>query len=116
MQTKELSRQLCELCGIKPKIQCVTCPYFDIEAPECSYKHYEQYPDFSKPENFLKLFNLKFITSLNEEKTFAQHISKTFVATKDEKEFIKQLIHQLETSFEKKAMKQSIREAEWVYE
>lgn len=64
MTTKILSQQLCELCGIEPKIECgFNCPYHDEEAPVCSYqqennKCYEQYPDFEKPSNFVKLLEI----------------------------------------------------------
>lgn len=73
--TKELSKQLCELCGIKPKIKCHPweCPhvgYYKRDKCIINFKPDEEcvkrrdlsgyisYPDFGKPENFVKLFKL----------------------------------------------------------
>ena len=70
MTTKDLSRELCEICGIKPIIRCATCPYFDIDASGCMYplteECYEQYPDFERPKNFVKLLELKIKTKKRE--------------------------------------------------
>ena len=71
---KELSRQLCELCGIEGKV------------------------DFTKPENFVRLFGL--ITKQTKEQnleTMLNHLNVNLSPYMDE-------------------VKQSIREAEWVYE
>lgn len=49
---KTLSEQLCELCGIKPKLNVAK-----------SYKEKQNikdiYPDFENPENFVKLLELE---------------------------------------------------------
>lgn len=67
-----LSQQLCELCGIEPKIlyksksnlSSGTCwktrEEYKNSACNQSWSETEntRYPDFEKPENFVKLFNL----------------------------------------------------------
>lgn len=69
---KTLSQQLCELCGIEPKIlyksksnlSSGTCwktrEEYKNSACNQSWSETEntRYPDFEKPENFVKLFNL----------------------------------------------------------
>lgn len=63
---KELSKQLCELCGIKPKyyfydpmhkefIEIIHKAYLKLKN---EYQTKEVYPDFGKPENFMRLFVL----------------------------------------------------------
>ena len=46
MTNKDLSHELCEICGIKAKI---------IE--DYNGNEYEIFPDFTQPENFVKLLN-----------------------------------------------------------
>lgn len=50
----ELSRQLCEICGIEPKKVEKRCKECNLNMEECGcfdcYK--EIYPDFEQPENF----------------------------------------------------------------
>lgn len=51
--TKELSKQLCELCGIKGK----RVKYETETTDGCiNLGSRLEFPDFSKPENFVKLF------------------------------------------------------------
>lgn len=62
MNNKNLSQQLCKICGIEPQIHFVDCG-----TPECMAEEYRQcfkcpeaspieiYPDFEQPENFVKL-------------------------------------------------------------
>lgn len=73
--TKELSKQLCELCGIKPKIkchpwECLHVGYYKRDKCIINFKPDEEcvkrrdlsgyisYPDFGKPENFVKLLEI----------------------------------------------------------
>lgn len=53
-----LSKQLCEICGIKPKLNCINCPHpCEAACNNCSYSDLI-YPDFESLENFFKLFSL----------------------------------------------------------
>ena len=98
--TKNLSRQLCELCGIKQTV------------------------DFTKPENFVRLFNLKWY--LPDEEYGTQEASLSFYvlfnlsnSSQDwnTEGFIKLLIKALKQHISYvESIKQSIREAEWVYD
>ena len=98
--TKNLSQQLCELCGIKQTV------------------------DFTKPENFARLFGLKWY--LPGEEYGRQECSLSFYvlfnlanSSKDwnTKGFIKLLAKALkEHNPYVELLKQSIREAEWVYD
>ncbi len=54
--TKTLSEELCEICGIKPKI---------IQDNE-DY-HIEALPDFTKPENFVKLLEIMTDETIKEK-------------------------------------------------
>lgn len=58
-----LSKQLCEVCGIEPK--CINCGRTVSEDNPCPEPCNEQkYPDFTKPENYIKLFSL--ITTIED--------------------------------------------------
>lgn len=89
--SNDLSKQLCELCGIKQTV------------------------DFTKPENFVRLFDLPIVN--NGTRTVGYFVVYEFTM-KTIKEFIEGLIIKLErTQFSiTKEVKQSIREAEWVYD
>ena len=153
----DLSRQLCELCGIEPVIEdsCKIsdrywknshkikgihddyvqryCPY-DMECTaECEYFYEKQtYPDFTKPENFVRLLNLpteiiikngRAIPAKNmwwiinmDVKKYGQlapyycddfFIRLILLLQNENKYYNDELINRI---------KQSIREAEWVYE
>lgn len=53
-----LSKELCEICGIKPKLNCINCPHpCETACNNCSYSDLN-YPDFEQPTNFVKLFKL----------------------------------------------------------
>lgn len=128
--TKDLSKQLCELCEIEPKIR-----YFlkfmhveyettkeDIVARSEIFKTgvlkitkvVRDYPDFTKPENFVRLFNLPIVN--NGTRTVGYFVVHEFTM-KTIKDFIECLIIKLERTQLSitKEVKQSIREAEWVY-
>lgn len=52
-----LSKQLCELCGIEPKLNCINCPHpCEAACNNCSYSDLN-YPDFEN-KNFAKLFKM----------------------------------------------------------
>ena len=104
--SKDLSKQLCELCGIEKTL------------------------DFTQPENFVRL--LEVLSNYMYDDDSGISISKNYVSLGDpillktdesEKELnimqkvLKLLLDGLNEGFESdKKFKQSIREAEWVYE
>lgn len=75
--TKELSKQLCELCGVEPKKVEKRCKECNLNMEECGcfdcYK--EIYPDFTKPENFVRLFELKVKKEYKETCTVAEWVT-----------------------------------------
>lgn len=110
--TKDLSIQLCELCGIERK----WIKYTTETTDGCvNLGSRLVYPDFTKPENFVRLFDLPIVN--NGTRTVGYFVVYEFTM-KTIKDFIECLIIKLErTQFSiTKEVKQSIREAEWVYE
>lgn len=117
-----LSKQLCELCGIKPKkVKKCRAGECCIDFPCCEGRwgdsscYIEQTIDFTKPENFVRLVNLPIVN--NEKRTVGYFVIYEFTM-KTIEEFIECLIiklHRTQLSITKD-VKQSIREAEWVYE
>ena len=130
--TKDLSKQLCELCGIKPNFFALMQSEENWEEiPESVYYKIKDcsttkiiYPDFTKPENFVGLFNLKWY--FPDEEYGRQEANLSFYvlfnlanSSKDwnTEGFIRLLIKALkEHNTYAESIKQSIREAEWVYE
>ena len=100
MTTKDLSRELCEICGIETKKIEKRCFECEFNAEECGYRYcYKNaYPDFAKPKNFVKLYKI---------------LNKT-----NEKEFLARLIDRLtyEAGFFTDELKQAIKSEEWVYD
>lgn len=120
--SNDLSRQLCELCGIEPKkIKKCKAGQGCADFPGCEGRfgdktcYIEQTVDFTKPENFVRLFDLPIVN--NGTRTVGYFVVYEFTM-KTIKEFIECLIINLErTQFSiTKEVKQSIREAKWVYE
>lgn len=128
--TKELSKQLCELCGIKPKIRYFL-NFLDVEyesTKENIIAHAEtfrsgflkikrvirEYPDFAKPENFARLFNLTL--PIKGIPTIAEFVTFEHLVVTDSNDFLAKLIDALKDAFCPDDVKKSIREAEWVYE
>ena len=74
MTSKDLSRELCEICGIEYQIKCKHGEQFpqncdcDYSCEECS-AHQKIFPDFEKPENFTKLLNLPIETIIKNGQT-----------------------------------------------
>lgn len=92
--TKDLSRQLCELCGIEGKwIE------YETETTDGCINLGSKlvYPDFTKPENFVRLYEILHGQSLEG--------------------YLKYLCIRItyEKGWSTEAMKAAIREAEWVY-
>lgn len=91
--SKDLSKQLCELCGIEyEKHEPVAATNGVVQA------YSKTTLDFTKPENFVKLLEL--ITKQTKEQnleTMLNHLKVNIYPYTEE-------------------VKQSIREAEWLYE
>lgn len=123
-----LSQQLCELCGIEPKIlyksksnlSSGTCWKTREEYKNSACNQYwsetenTRYPDFEKPENFVRLFNFKFLEStvakemcrIGEFSDTSQFLSLLIESLKDEFYFTSHAIN---------ALKQAIASEEWEY-
>lgn len=109
-----LSKELCEICGIKPKI---------IE--DYNSNEYEIYPDFEQPQNFKKLFNLNFDCSDEEygkmEANIALYVIYNFFeakrANKNSTNLLEGIIKAVKCKGnEAEAIKKAIREEKWKYE
>ena len=94
-----LSRQLCEICGIKPEI------IEDYDSNE-----YEIYPDFSQSGNLVKL--LKIANDVLGSVHFATAYTKNKPNIFEEQA----LMHYLPIAKLNEEFKQAIRETEWLYE
>lgn len=105
MTTKDLSRELCEICGIEAKI---------IE--DYNGNEYEIFPDFTQPENFVMLFNLKVNTNPFGN-TLAYFITSDYRII-DTEGFLILLFKILKSEEECKVnkIKQAIKSEEWKYE
>ena len=88
--SNDLNNQLCELCGIEKTV------------------------DFTKSENFVRLFNLR--TKRQKSYTVAELITLECMAIIDTKNFLENLIYIIKSDMDVADIKQSIREAEWVYD
>ena len=123
-----LSQQLCELCGIEPKIlyksksnlSSGTCwktrEEYKNSACNQSWSETEntRYPDFEKPENFVKLFNLNHV----QDTTICSMMTCRHKQIKNSNEFIKELVIFLQfySGLEyTDRIKQAIASEEWEY-
>lgn len=104
--SNDLSRQLCELCGIEYEKT--------ITDDEEAFVPYQVTLDFIKPENFVRLFDL----TLPQKgiPTIAEFVTYEHLTIADSKDFLAKLIEMLKDDSYVADIKQSIREAEWVYE
>lgn len=101
-----LSKELCKICGIEPKTIA-----------------FEIYPDFTQPDNFVKLLELK-IKTKKREATLCEilHLEYGFVNVLDFLKYLKS--HLAGTIYfsgsyifsNREQIIQVIRETEWVYE
>ena len=94
-----LSKELCEICGIEPEI------IEDYDSNE-----YEIYPDFFQSGNLVKL--LKIANDVLGSVHFATAYTKNKPGIFEEQV----LLHYLPIAKLNEGFKQSIREAEWVYD
>lgn len=60
-----LSKELCEICGIEPK--CINCGQTVSDKNPCPKPcNKQKYPDFEKPGNFVRLVNLIYTCGINQ--------------------------------------------------
>ena len=106
--TNELSKQICEICGIEPETITVHRGF--------TKKEVEAYPDFGEPENFVNLLELKVYTTL------WALVSKREIFVTTRIDFLKTLYLILTGAINSididtvNLIKQAIREAQWKYE
>lgn len=113
MTTKNLSRELCEICGIEGK----WVEYTTETTDGCVNSGKKRvYPDFTQPENFVKLFNLKVNTNPFGN-TLAYFITSDSKIA-DTKDFLIVLFNILKSVEECKVnkIKQAIKSEVWKYE
>ena len=127
-----LSKELCEICGIKPKLNCINCPHpCETACNNCSYSDLN-YPDFEQSENFVKLLNLPTeIIKKNGQEFSAKSI--WWIVNMDAKNcealapyYFEDLLTHLIVILENEnkiysdefvnRIKQAIREKEWLYD
>lgn len=98
-----LSKELCEVCGIEPK--CINCGRTVSEDNPCPKPCSEQkYPDFTKLENFAKLFSL--VTTIDAFVYAPECINAI-------KAFLECVI---ECAVKEKNIADCIKRTEWVYD
>ena len=88
--SNDLSKQLCELCGIEKTV------------------------DFTKSENFVRLFNLTL--PIRGISSIAEFVTFEYLTITDSKDFLKKLIKAIQEPYTEYEVIKSIREAEWVNE
>lgn len=110
-----LSQQLCELCGIKPKLIQINPPMRAEGQEEWADAIVKKvYPDFEKPENFVRLFNLNYV----QDTTICSMMTCRHKQIKNSNEFIKELVIFLQfySGLEyTDRIKQAIAAEEWEY-
>lgn len=94
-----LSKELCEICGIEPEI------IEDYDSNE-----YEIYPDFEQPENFVKLLKIA------NDVLGGVHFATAYTKNKPHIFEEQALIHYLPIAKLNNSFQRAIREAEWMYE
>ena len=111
-----LSKELCEICGM-PYIKTEdNCRVYDNEGELCEQYVYKL--NFEQPENFVKLFNTPIPNPYITISGFVTHYALSIWVTHD---FLKRLVQLLKnkpqdfTEREIMLIKQAIRETEWVY-
>lgn len=127
MRSEEnLSKQLCEICGIKrKKVEdfskgCNKCKYLVNDECQrgdnpCKIHYKYVYPNFEQPENFVKLLEIVYKKSLytgtpigsfrNTKKSFKECFFQRLFAR----------LNKLGNCFAGKELKQTIKAQEWVY-
>lgn len=126
-----LSKQLCEICGIKPmyRLEGINVLYNEDNYDEFCEMRLNKglliptgtkavFPDFTQPENFVKLIELRFTTKRGDIFTVVEALQNGRCFTfADRKSFLDQLLDYIFTCENfGEYIKQAIREMEWVYE
>ena len=110
MMSNDLSRQLCELCGIEPK--CVNCGQTVSDENPCPKPcDRQKFPDFTKPVNFVRLLKI-WLAIFGEFRLERYSMSME----PEEKLIIDCLIRTSDDFYPVNKLKQPIGEAEWVYD
>lgn len=115
MTNKNLSRKLCEICGIKPREVEETVTYFNENG--YLYEHLKdedyiklRFPNFTQPENFIKL--LKIANDVLGSVNFATAYTKNTLNLFEEQAIMHYIpIAKLNDSF-----KQAIKSEVWKYD
>lgn len=115
MMNKNLSRELCEICGIEAKWIEYTTETTDGYVNSGKKRIF---PDFTQPENFVKLLERKFTIKRGDCFTVAEALQngRCFIFA-DRKSFLEQLLDYISTC-EKfgEYIKQAIKLEVWKYD
>lgn len=114
MTSESISQQICELCGIEPKLPCKRCGASKFALGQCAeIKCKAVYPDSeNNNNNFCKLFELKLGES---DVTIAGELNHLYT---NKKTFLKVLydsINYEKDEWIKNLYKDSIKNADWEY-
>ena len=122
-----ISQQLCEICGIKrKKVEdflkgCNRCKYLISDECQrgdnpCKIYYKYVYPDFGKPENFVKLLEIVYKNSIYTGTPIGsfRNTKKSFKECFFERTFKR--LEKLGNSYAGKELIQAIKSEEWVYE
>lgn len=126
-----LSKELCEVCGIEPiyetevvdgwgntryKLKCKTPEEAEVKG---MFVHREpKYPDFTQPENFLKLMELRVEGLSGGNLTLMGILNKEYWLS-DRQDYIRFLCQYFIpdlTPYWQDKLKQAIRKEEWIYD
>ena len=121
----ELSRQLCEICGIEPqedKYCFWECKNPELENKPCNntecphYRDNKYYINFKEPDNFMKLFSLPIKIKSSEPTETIIHILSMRFHIFDVEDFLNALYKYL-TGYNDygEQIIEVIKEKEWVY-
>lgn len=114
-----LSKELCDICKIKPKEDkyCFwECKNPELENVPCNntkcphYRHYKYYPDFKQPENFVKLLKIA------NDVLGGVHFTTAYTKNKHHIFEEQALMHYMPIAKLNNAFQIAIRETKWVYE
>ena len=117
MTSKDLSRELCEICGIEPK--CINCGQTVSDENPCPKPCDKQkYPDFTRPENFVRILELAFTTPKGYILTTVEALqNEGFLIFKGRKLFLEQLLNYISMNAKfSKYIKLAIKSEVWLYD